>query len=208
MAAVIVGDLLLDCEQSERRPAAQRPCRDLDPIQVPLLVRKARAPAPGPGKRGQPDVECAMRRVFEIDRRGSHPGDGAPGTATTAARAGSVAASDGEQALVQYERAEPDLVVLDLMLPKMNGLDILRRIPKLRKVSMNYRIHVDRGAAAVGSDYVFSYKPNPACFATDAWNLGKARDELRHMLDCTKGGHVEIVMKDISTIAGQPQRVR
>ena len=86
-------------------------------------------------------------------------------------------------------------------------MDILRRIPNLRKVSMNYRIHVDRGAAAVGSDYVFSYKPNPACFATDAWNLGKARDELRHMLDCTKGGHVEIVMKDISTIAGQPQRV-
>jgi hypothetical protein len=86
-------------------------------------------------------------------------------------------------------------------------MEILRRIPNLRKVSMNYRIHVDRAAAAVGSDYVFSYKPNPACFATDAWNLGKARDELRHMLDCTKGGHVEIVMKDISTIAGQPQRV-
>jgi hypothetical protein len=86
-------------------------------------------------------------------------------------------------------------------------MEILRRIPNLRKVSMNYRIHVDRAAASVGSDYVFSYKPNPACFATDAWNLGKARDELRHMLDCTKGGHVEIVMKDISTIAGQPQRV-
>jgi hypothetical protein len=86
-------------------------------------------------------------------------------------------------------------------------MEILRRVPNLRKVSMNYRIHLERGAAAVGSDYVFSYKPNPACFATDGWNLAKARDELRHLLDCTKGGHVEIVMKDISTIAGQPQRV-
>ncbi len=86
-------------------------------------------------------------------------------------------------------------------------MDILRRIPNLRKVSMNYRINVARGAAAVGGDYVFSYKPNPAVFATDSWNPGKARDELRHMLDCTRGGHVEIVLKDISTVAGQPTRL-
>ena len=86
-------------------------------------------------------------------------------------------------------------------------MTILRRIPNLRKVSMNYRIHLDRAAAAVGADYVFSYKPNPACFATDRWDLGKARDELRHLLDCTRGGHVEIVLKDISTVAGKPERL-
>ena len=86
-------------------------------------------------------------------------------------------------------------------------MEILRRIPNLRKVSMNYRIHVDRAAAALGQDYVFSYKANPACFATDRFDLGRARDELRHMLDCTRGGHVEIVMKDISTVARQPQRL-
>lgn len=86
-------------------------------------------------------------------------------------------------------------------------MEILRRVPNLRKVSMNYRIHAERGAAAVGDDYVFSYKPNPAVFATDAWNLDKARDELKHVLDCTRGGHVELVLKDISTVAGQPQRL-
>ena len=32
-----------------------------------------------------------------------------------------VAASEGEQVLAQYERHAPDLVVLDLMLPKMDG---------------------------------------------------------------------------------------
>jgi DNA-binding response OmpR family regulator len=36
-----------------------------------------------------------------------------------------VAASDGEQALIQYERTGPDLVVLDLMLPKMDGFDAI-----------------------------------------------------------------------------------
>ncbi len=86
-------------------------------------------------------------------------------------------------------------------------MEILRRIPNLRKVSMNYRINVERGAKAVGADYVFSYKPNPAHFATDGWDLPKARDELKHMLDCTRGGHVEIVLKDISTVARKPQRL-
>lgn len=87
-------------------------------------------------------------------------------------------------------------------------MGILRRVPNLRKISMNYRINPARAAAAVGADYVFSYKPNPAVFATDGWDLGKARAELAHMLDCTRGGHVEIVLKDISTIGGQPQRLQ
>ncbi len=86
-------------------------------------------------------------------------------------------------------------------------MEILRRIPNLRKVSMNYRIRLERAAQAVGADYVFSYKPNPACFATDHWDLPKARAELRQLLDCTQGGHVEIVLKDISTVARQPQRL-
>ena len=39
-----------------------------------------------------------------------------------------VTAGDGEQALVQYERCDPDLVVLDVMLPKMNGFDVCREL--------------------------------------------------------------------------------
>jgi two-component system alkaline phosphatase synthesis response regulator PhoP len=39
-----------------------------------------------------------------------------------------VAASDGEQALAQYERHAPDLVVLDLMLPKMDGFEVCREL--------------------------------------------------------------------------------
>ena len=39
-----------------------------------------------------------------------------------------VAAADGEQALVQYERSGPDLVVLDLMLPKLDGFEVCREL--------------------------------------------------------------------------------
>lgn len=39
-----------------------------------------------------------------------------------------VTAGDGEAALLQYERSDPDLVVLDVMLPKMNGFDVRREL--------------------------------------------------------------------------------
>jgi two-component system, OmpR family, alkaline phosphatase synthesis response regulator PhoP len=38
------------------------------------------------------------------------------------------AAYDGEEALVLYARHDPDLVILDLMLPKVDGLDVCREI--------------------------------------------------------------------------------
>jgi two-component system, OmpR family, response regulator ResD len=37
-------------------------------------------------------------------------------------------AEDGEEALVAYARALPDLVLLDLMLPRVDGLEVFRRI--------------------------------------------------------------------------------
>jgi two-component system response regulator ResD len=39
-----------------------------------------------------------------------------------------VAAADGEEALKLYRQTQPDLVVLDLMLPKVSGLEVCRRI--------------------------------------------------------------------------------
>ena len=39
-----------------------------------------------------------------------------------------ISAADGEKALRLYHQTEPDLVVLDLMLPKVSGLEVCRRI--------------------------------------------------------------------------------
>lgn len=45
-----------------------------------------------------------------------------------------VSASDGEEALYLFRRTDPELIVLDLMLPKLNGFEVCRRIQAERRV--------------------------------------------------------------------------
>ena len=44
-------------------------------------------------------------------------------------------AIDGEQAIEQFERLRPDLVLLDVVIPKMDGLEVLREIRQRDKLS-------------------------------------------------------------------------
>ncbi len=45
-----------------------------------------------------------------------------------------VSASDGREALVQFHQAQPDLIILDLMLPEIDGLEVCRRIRRESQV--------------------------------------------------------------------------
>jgi hypothetical protein len=72
---------------------------------------------------------------------------------------------------------------------------------------MSPRVNLDRAVQAVGTDYVFSRKPNPAIFAWDTWRPDVARRELQEFLKKARGCHIEIIMKDISTVRYQPQRL-
>jgi two-component system response regulator ResD len=47
-----------------------------------------------------------------------------------------VSAGDGEQALRVFGEREPDLVVLDLMLPRISGLEVCRRMRAERRVPL------------------------------------------------------------------------
>ena len=91
--------------------------------------------------------------------------------------------------------------------PLHKKIDILKKVPNLRKVSMSPWINVDEAAANVGDQYVSSYKPNPAIFAEDIWNPQKARENLVRVLEKTRGCVVEVIMKDISTVRYEPQRL-
>jgi two-component system response regulator ResD len=45
-------------------------------------------------------------------------------------------AEDGEQALAAYEAVTPDLVLLDLMLPRIDGLEVFRRMRERQPVAV------------------------------------------------------------------------
>ncbi|MBI5283085.1 MAG: hypothetical protein HY858_15475 [Candidatus Solibacter usitatus] len=91
--------------------------------------------------------------------------------------------------------------------PLDRKIDILRRIPNLRKISASPWCRTPRLVDKVGRDYVISRKPTPAIFAGDVWRPEQARDDLRQFLEAARGCHVELIMKDISTLRYHPQRL-
>ena len=93
--------------------------------------------------------------------------------------------------------------------PLHRKVDIIsKHIPNLRKISMSPWVDVREGAEAIDGRFVFSFKPNPAFLATDdRWDRKSAEAELRRMLEATGGKHVEIILKDISTVRFEPQRL-
>ena len=86
-------------------------------------------------------------------------------------------------------------------------MDILRKIPNLRKISMSPWIDPARAAGVVRDEYVFSHKPNPAILAEDRWRPDQARKELLDVLEPARDCRVELIMKDISTVRYDPRRL-
>ena len=93
--------------------------------------------------------------------------------------------------------------------PLDDKIDIIRRIPHVRKISMSPWVDVEKGAERIGSDFVFSRKPSPAFLAIDPWDPDAVQVDLQETLDaCTRHGcPLEFILKDISTVRYQPQRL-
>ena len=85
--------------------------------------------------------------------------------------------------------------------PLDTKIDIVKKIPNLRKISITPWADINRAAEAVGRDYVISAKPNPANLPYASSNPELIRQEIRSLLKaCEKNGTpCEILLKDIST---------
>jgi len=115
-----------------------------------------------------------------------------------------------EEFALRYERRWLDrfgLTYYGCCEPLDRKIDMLKSVSNLRKVSMSPWVDMDRAARNVGDGYVFSRKPNPAIFAEDTWNPDQARRQLREDMEKTRGCVVEVIMKDISTVRYEPQRL-
>ncbi len=88
-------------------------------------------------------------------------------------------------------------------------LDMVRKIPHVRKVSMSPWVDEEAGVAGLGADLVFSRKPNPALLAVDNWDSKAVEDHLRKTIRICRqhGCPLELILKDISTVRYQPQRL-
>ena len=92
--------------------------------------------------------------------------------------------------------------------PLDQKIEILRRVPNLRKISVSPWCNTERVVEKIGAQYVMSRKPSPAILAEDAWHPERARQELVAFMEATGGKcHVELIMKDISTVRYQPERL-
>jgi len=93
--------------------------------------------------------------------------------------------------------------------PLDDRIEQVRKIPNVRKVSMSTWANQARGAAAIGKDFVFARKPNPALLAGVTFNEERVRADLTKTVDICRehGTPCEIIFRDISTVRYEPQRL-
>ncbi|HOV94608.1 MAG TPA: hypothetical protein PLT87_06995 [Spirochaetales bacterium] len=93
--------------------------------------------------------------------------------------------------------------------PLDKKIDILRRIPNLRKISVSPWNNLPLILSEIGSNYVASIKPNPACFLDSNWEPEVVYKELQDKVQCAASNKTpaEIIMKDISTVQYHPERL-
>jgi hypothetical protein len=88
-------------------------------------------------------------------------------------------------------------------------VDVLRKLPNLRKISMSPWINEDLGAEKIGKDFVYSRKPNPANVAWDIFPEDVIKNEFQKTIDATSkhGCPVEFILKDLTTVRNDPTRL-
>ncbi|MCL5772123.1 MAG: uroporphyrinogen decarboxylase family protein [Actinobacteria bacterium] len=91
--------------------------------------------------------------------------------------------------------------------PLDKKIDILKKIPNLRKISISPWANLENAADKIGRKFVLSYKPNPSIFIDNNWDLDFMRKDLEKNLNKIKNCVVEVIIKDISTVKYKPERL-
>lgn len=87
-------------------------------------------------------------------------------------------------------------------------IPILRRLPNLRRIAVSPMANVAACAEAIGRDYILSYRPSPTDMVGYDFDEDRIRRILRSDLEVCRGCHVDITLKDVQTVQGDPNRVR
>ncbi len=91
--------------------------------------------------------------------------------------------------------------------PLHDKIGILERIPNLRKISISPWADLASASRLALGRYVLSVKPSPSFLAFGHWDAAEVRQGLQKQLHMARGNNIELVLKDISTVRRQPQRL-
>ncbi len=86
-------------------------------------------------------------------------------------------------------------------------IDMLRQIPRLRRIAVTPRADVWKCAEQIAGDYVISWRPNPADMVCVGWDPDRVRRIIRDGMEACKGQCVDVILKDIDTVQNDPQRL-
>ncbi|MEN6643475.1 MAG: hypothetical protein ABFE08_13605 [Armatimonadia bacterium] len=89
-----------------------------------------------------------------------------------------------------------------------NKVDMLRQVKNLRRFSVTPMADPARCAEEIGTDYILSWRPNPADMICCGFYPDKIRRIVTEAMEAMKGCHVDINLKDVQTVGHQPNLLR
>jgi hypothetical protein len=91
--------------------------------------------------------------------------------------------------------------------PLDRKIDVLGKIPNLRKISMSPWVDLDGASEKMARDYVISWKPKPDIFVGGSWDPEAVRTDISKSLKKLRSNIVEIIMKDVSSLEYKPHHL-
>ena len=93
--------------------------------------------------------------------------------------------------------------------PLHDKIDIVKKLPNLRKISITPWANVRKSAEQMGPDYVLARKPNPAAVAVARLDEDELRKDILETLTICRetGTPCEFTLKDISSVCYNPENL-
>jgi len=92
--------------------------------------------------------------------------------------------------------------------PLDDRLDLLKKIPNMRKIGVTPWANIRSSAEQIGNEFVFAFKPNPALVGGILDEEAIRRETITTIEACLAYGcPYEFVLKDISTVSYKPQNL-